>query len=335
MTAVLRHCLRLAAMAAVLAAAVCQRTAPAATASDDDGAATRGPVIARISAAAAKTVGIDVARAGPASIREQLPLYGAVKPNAERVREVIARFPGTLKSVSKAIGDPVGKGETLATIESDESLQTYAVTAPMTGVITAREADPGEQAGSEVLFSITDLSSVWVELSLFPADAARVRAGQAVRVTSVDGRISGDGRIALVGALGQAATQTLTARVPLANDDRRWTPGLFVNGAVALSETAVSVAVAATAVQTLDGESVVFVPVDGGYAARSVRLGRSDGEAIEVLAGLAAGEAYVARNSFIVKAELGKKGLEEDDESGGPAAADDEVPAPASGDKSP
>lgn len=284
--------------------------------------------IARISPAAAKTVGIELAEAGPATIGERLPLYGVVKPNAEHVREVIARFPGTVKTVRRAIGDRVRAGETLATIESNESLQTYALTAPIAGIVTAREADPGEQAGSELLFTIADPASVWIELSLFPADAARVRSGQAVRIDSVGGELHAEGRIGLVGVFGSGADAAPIARVVLANPDGRWTPGLYVNGAVELSTTTVPVAVAATALQTVDGRPVVFVPVAGGYAPRAVRTGRADDRAVEIVEGLAAGEAYVARSSFVVKADLGKSALEEEDDDK-PATATEPSEAPA------
>lgn len=276
--------------------------------------------IARIDAAAAATVGIATAKAAAAEISETLSLFGVVKLNAERVREVIARFPGTVRSVSRSLGDTVRKGQTLATIESNESLQTYAVTAPISGTVTTRDADPGEQAGNEVLFTIADLSSVWVELSLFPADAARVHRGQRVTVTSVGGDLAGDGRIGLVGVFGGGAEPT--ARVPLDNPGHRWTPGLFVNGTVELSKVQVPVAVAASALQTLDDRRVVFVPVAGGYAARAVKTGRSDAQFVEILDGLRAGETYVSVNSFVVKAEIGKSALEGDDDepSAGKAA---------------
>ena len=65
-----------------------------------------------------KTAGIGLEQAGPAAIRETLPVYGTIAPNAERVRDVGARFPGIIRNVSKKIGDEVRQGETLATVES-------------------------------------------------------------------------------------------------------------------------------------------------------------------------------------------------------------------------
>ena len=103
---------------------------------------------------------------------------------AERVREMAARYPGAIRDVARKIGDAVRQGETLATVESNESLQTYAVVAPLAGVITARNANPGEQTGDKALFTVADLSTVWVELSMFPRDVGKVRPGQTVRVRS-------------------------------------------------------------------------------------------------------------------------------------------------------
>lgn len=249
---------------------------------------------------------IGLAQAGPADIREALPLYGVIAPNAERVREVTARFPGVIRSVAKRIGDAVKQGETLATVESDESLQTYAVVSPLTGVVTRRNANPGEHAGDEPLFTVADLSTVWVELSLFPRDVAKVRVGQGVRVKSGDTGLAAEGKVVYVAPFGSSSNQTLTARVQLDNAQGRWPPGLYVTAEVTLASTKAPLAVASEALQTLEERTVVFVQDGKGFEARAIQLGRSDGEVAEVLAGLEPGETYATKNSFILKAELGK-----------------------------
>lgn len=259
-----------------------------------------------------KTGDIGLAEAGSANIRETLPLYGVIAPNAERVLEVAARFPGMIRSVAKQAGDPVRKGEVLATIESDESLQTYAVVSPLTGVVTARSANPGEQTGDKVLFTVADLSTVWVELALFPRDVAKVRVGQNVRVRSTEAGLSADGKIVYVAPFGQRANQTLTARVQLENAERRWAPGLYVTAEVLLAQTSVPLAVRNEAVQLVDDRTVIFVRNDDGFEPRPTRLGRSDGEISEVIEGITAGETYATRNSFILKSELRKGGADHD-----------------------
>lgn len=253
-----------------------------------------------------QSAAIGLAQAGPAQVRERLPLYGVITPNAERVLEVAARFPGVIRTVTKRVGDPVRQGETLATVESNESLQTYSVVAPLSGVVTARNANAGEQAGDRALFTVADLSTVWVELSVFPRDIAKVRVGQSVRVKSADTGLSADGKVVYVAPFGTSSNQTLNARVLLDNAERKWPPGLYVTAEVALSTTPVPLAVSSNALQTLEDRTVVFVKSDEGFEPRALQLGRSDGEVTEVLAGLEPGETYATNNSFILKAELGK-----------------------------
>lgn len=288
-------------MPALLACGSSERSAAA----HEDGAHERDIEHIELSAAQIEAAAIGQVAAGEARIRETLPLYGVIAPNAERVRDVAARYPGVIRSVARQVGDTVRQGERLATIESDESLETYVLSTPLAGVIIARSANPGEHSGSKVLFTVADLSTVWVELSLFPRDVSQVRVGQRVRVTNAEARMSGEGRVSYVAPFGSTASQTLTARVLLDNPGRRWAPGLYVTAEVTLGEVTVPVAVRNEALQTLQGP-IVFVRNAHGFEPRSVRFGRADGEHTEVLEGLVPGEVYAARNSYILKAELGK-----------------------------
>jgi cobalt-zinc-cadmium efflux system membrane fusion protein len=253
-----------------------------------------------------RTAGIVIAQAGSAVIRQTLPVYGTIAPDAERVREVGARFPGIIRSVRSKVGDTVRAGETLATVESNESLQTYAVVAPIGGVVTVRQANPGEQTGDKALFTVADLSKVWAELALFPRDRAKVRVGQTVRVASTDAGLHAEGPVVYVAPFGSSSNQTLTARVRLENAERRWAPGLYVNAEVTLGEASVLLAVRNEALQSLEGLPVVFVQGDEGFEPRPVRIGRTDRQWSEVLEGLERGAHYASANSFILKAELGK-----------------------------
>ncbi|MEO8313336.1 MAG: efflux RND transporter periplasmic adaptor subunit [Pseudomonadota bacterium] len=278
---------------------------------EEHGGQVKGQVA--LSAEAAKAADIAIATVAGASISEVLPLYGTVQANGERVAEVTARFTGVIRSVNARVGDTVREGQVLATVESDESLRSYPVTATLAGVITTRKASPGEKTGETPLFTVADLSSVWVELSLFPRDLAKVRVGQAVRIRSVDGDQAADGKVVLVASLGQSTSQTLAARVLLDNKGRQWIPGLYVAGDVKLSERQVPIAVRGTALQLVEGRSSVFVVTPTGFEVRPVDLGLADGEFTEVRSGLAAGERYAATNSFVLKSELGKGEAEHED----------------------
>jgi cobalt-zinc-cadmium efflux system membrane fusion protein len=253
-----------------------------------------------------KTAEVELATVGPATIRETLPLYGVIAANAERVREVTARFPGSIRSINVQVGDAVKQGGVLASVESNESLQTYTVTAPLAGVVTARNANPGEQSGEKTLFTVADLSTVWVEVSLFPRDVTKVHVGQTALIRSPDSDLHAEGKVVYVAPFGQSANQTLTARVLLDNAARSWAPGLYVTTDIVLGESSVVRAIRNEAVQNVEGRDSVFVQGDTGFNVIPVRLGKADAEYSEVLDGPAIGERYAARNSFVLKADLGK-----------------------------
>ncbi|HBF52545.1 MAG TPA: efflux transporter periplasmic adaptor subunit, partial [Afipia sp.] len=83
-------------------------------------------------------------------------------------------------------------------------------------------------------------------------------------------------------------------------------PGLFVTGRLTLSEKTVSVAVKASALQTWENRTVVFVRNGGKFEARDVEIGERDPQLVEITFGVLDGDVYAAQNSFIIKAELGK-----------------------------
>jgi cobalt-zinc-cadmium efflux system membrane fusion protein len=266
-----------------------------------------------IDAEAARDAGIAISVAGPAALKETLTLYGVVQPNAERTRTVAARFPGVVKSVNYTLGDNVQAGAILATVESNESLQTYPVKAPLSGTVTERNVNAGESVGEHALFTITDLGTVWVDLSLSARDVASVKVGQEVSVRAVEGGPAAQGKIIWLSALGSAATQSRSARVLLDNSKGQWTPGLYVVGDLTLAEHPVALAVKSSALQNLDGRTVVFVASNNIYEARAVKVGASDNAWTEIAAGLAPNANYVSANSFVIKADIEKSSAEHDE----------------------
>lgn len=249
--------------------------------------------------------------AGPATLTETVTLYGTIAVNPERLREVSARFPGLIRTVAKQLGDTVQAGEVLATVESNDSLRVYNVAAPLTGVVTARDANPGEQTGERMLFTITDTSAVIAELSVFPRDRARVQPGAAVRLRLADGEASVEGRVARVD-VQTATNQAVTARVMIEEHDGAFLPGSFVTGAVAVASRAVPLAVKTSGLQAFRDFTVVYALVGETYEVRMLELGAEHGEWVEVLDGLAPGERYVTGNSYLIKADIDKSGASHD-----------------------
>lgn len=257
-----------------------------------------------------KHAGISLSRVGAGKIRETLPVYGVITSNAEKIQSVSARFDGVIRSVNKTIGAQVRKGEKLVTVEANESLKTYSVVSSLNGVVTQRHANVGEQTADRVLFVVEDFSTVWVDLSLFPKDVTKAQVGQTVHIKSTNNPIIGEGQIIYIAPLGNSNNQATIARVLINNTDNLWKPGLFVNAEITLSETAAPLVIRSEAVQLVEGENVVFVQGEEGFEPRPVTLGHTDGESIEVLAGLNVDETYVSKNSFVLKSEMGKEDAE-------------------------
>lgn len=263
-----------------------------------------------IAAETARASGIETALAGPGVLRDTVMLYGSIQANPERVRQVSARYPGLIRSVSGNVGERVGAGTALAVIESNESLQNYTLTAPIAGVITQRSANAGEATGAAPLFVISDFGSVLVELSVFPRDRTRLAPGQAVRVAATDGAAGSEGRLGAI--VTKPENQSLVARIALDNRDSRWTPGQFVTAEIAVAEHTVPIAIPVSALQKFRDWDVVFLNLDDGYQAMPVELGRNDGKTAEVLSGLEPGQRYVVANSYLVKADIEKSGASHD-----------------------
>ena len=244
-------------------------------------------------------------------LHESLALYGSIVPNAERVRAVSARFAGIVREVAVQPGDIVKAGQTLARVESNESLQVYAITAPIAGTVVARHTNPGESATDSPLFELADFSSVWAELSVFPRDRAQLKPGQSVQLSATDGGATGSGVIAYISPLGSGG-QTLLARVVLDNTAGLWTPGQFVNARVTVGESGAARLVPLAALQRLRDWDVVFVADGTRYQAQPVTLGRRDATQVEIVDGLADGARIVVGNSYLVKADIEKSGASHD-----------------------
>ncbi len=265
-----------------------------------------------IQTASAEGAGIAVEVAGPRVIHDVLPLYGRIGFKPDAVRDVGARFPGVVKSVNKSVGDPVQAGEVLARVESNDSLQVYAVTAPIAGTVTARMTNAGEQAGGSPLFRVSDLAQLWAELSVFPRDLARLQVGQAVRLSGVDGALAANGKIARIAPAGEASGQALKVWANFDAVGSGWTPGLYVNAEVLVGGAQVPLAVRASGLQAFRDFTVVFARVGETYEVRMLELGRRDGEYVEVLEGLKPGTEYVSENSYLIKADIEKSGASHD-----------------------
>ncbi|WP_422015590.1 efflux RND transporter periplasmic adaptor subunit [Roseateles sp.] len=206
-----------------------------------------------------------------------------------------------------AVANARQKLQALGASPESSALNRFELRAPFNGVIVEKHIALGEQVRDDAkVFTVSDLRSVWAQISVPARDLTQVRIGERVTIRASAFDQSVTGQVAYVGALIGEQTRTAQARVVLENPGNAWRPGLFVNVEVAAGEAAAAVAVLADAVQSVDGKSVVFVRTANGFAPVPVELGRSDGKRVEVTSGLRAGRPYAAAGSFVIKSEAGK-----------------------------
>jgi membrane fusion protein, heavy metal efflux system len=255
----------------------------------------------------AANANLQVEVAGPAKIQTTLPLYGKIGMNEDAVANVSPRFPGLVRAVSVRLGDQVQKGQVLAVVESNDSLRNYQVTSEINGTIIKKDVTVGEVVRDDKpIFTVADLSTVWIDFSVFPQDFERIRLGQTVHITYAANVAPVVGKISYIAPIGSENTQSLLARAVAQNSEGLLRPGLFVMGDLQTEEVEAPVAVFPAAIQTLNEKIVIFAVEGKVFAAREVKLGARDDNHVQVLAGLNAGDRYVSANSFLLKAELGK-----------------------------
>jgi cobalt-zinc-cadmium efflux system membrane fusion protein len=197
--------------------------------------------------------------------------------------------------------------------EPAERLARYEIRAPLDGRVVERNVTVGEAVtADEHIFTVADLSSVWVDITVYAKDLGQVHEGQQATVRSSDLGAEVTGRVSFIGPLVGEASRAATARIVLANPRGQWRPGLFVTVKLVRESAVVPLAVSVSAIQTFRDWQVVFVRYGDWFEARPLELGRTDGEWVEVRSGLSRGERYAAGNSFAVKAEIGKLGATHD-----------------------
>jgi membrane fusion protein, heavy metal efflux system len=198
-----------------------------------------------------------------------------------------------------------------------ETLRRQELRAPIAGRIAERRVELGSLVGREgqesELFVIVDLSEVWAELAVSPADLASIREGQEITIAASMDAEPSPATIMFVSPLLDKDTRSARVVASVDNAARKWRPGSFITAEIPTDEAAAAVVVPKTALQSLKGESVVFVRTAEGFEARAVALGRQDARLTEVTSGLAVGDRIATANTFILKAELGKAEADHDD----------------------
>jgi membrane fusion protein, heavy metal efflux system len=191
-----------------------------------------------------------------------------------------------------------------------ESLRKQYLRAPISGRVSERRVDLGGLIGREgqesELFVIVNLDDIWVDLAVSPEDIASVREGLPITLRAIGSDGETSARIIFVSPLLDRETRNARVIASMPNPDHRWKPGTFVTAEVPLGDEPSKVVVPRKALQTIKGNSTLFVRDADGFEARQVRTGREDDDDVEIVSGLEPGETYAVANTFTLKAELEK-----------------------------
>lgn len=189
-----------------------------------------------------------------------------------------------------------------------------AIAAPFGGTVVERTAVLGEYAQSyQSLFTIADLSSVWIETNLYDRDIGSVAVG-ALATVSVgaypDRRFAG--KLTYISSLLDKETRTAKARIEAPNPDGRLKPGMFADALIEKATKSPELRLPDTALVLLQGQMTAFVAEGDGFEPRPVETGARSGDQIVIKSGLEPGDEVVVSGAYALKAYLLKSQISAD-----------------------
>ncbi|MBA3723104.1 MAG: efflux RND transporter periplasmic adaptor subunit [Parachlamydiaceae bacterium] len=195
-------------------------------------------------------------------------------------------------------------------------LRTYEIRAPIDGIITNRTLIKGQHIDADAqkpIYQIADLNTVWVDIGISSRDFYQLKAGQSVEISLPTENKSSQAKIVYLNPVIEEDSILAKATAELNNEKGDWYPGTFVKVNILMEKVPSTYVVPKTALQTIDGKDCLFIVCPNGFEKQIVKVGRSDHDSAEILAGIDNEDQYAATNSFSLKAELNKNLVEDDD----------------------
>ena len=220
-----------------------------------------------------------------------------------------------IRDEMRALGAPVAEGERH---DHDKDTSLVAVRAPVSGTVTERlvNAGAGVESGKP-LFTIGNLSTVWIIANVPEAQLAQVHVGTPVEVTaSALGDARSTGRVAYIDPQLNEDTRTARVRIEMANPGERLKTGMFAQVGFQAAGDGRELVIKSEALQRVGDRTVVFIPKEqepGAFEVREIQVGAEASGYTRVLAGLEAGQKVVTKGSFTLKTQMMKGELGDHD----------------------
>lgn len=196
-----------------------------------------------------------------------------------------------------------------SSVDAANPSRFHELKSPLDGVVIERDLTLGSFADtSSRAFTVADLSVLWVETAITPNDLSSVKEGQSAVVES--GGRQGQGKIIFISPVINADTRSAKAIIELPNPEGLWRSGDYSNVSILTSSQQTGAIIPMEAIQTIEGQTVVFVKTSEGFEKRNVLTGKRGGNSVEITSGLTANEEIAIGNTFVLKAEVGKSEAE-------------------------
>ncbi|AGC43192.1 RND family heavy metal efflux transporter MFP subunit [Myxococcus stipitatus DSM 14675] len=265
------------------------------------------------------------ARVAEANFRRESDLLAKGITSEREMREAESAFVTAQAERNAADGrlHALGMSDAdIATLRANEHYSSrFPAVSPIAGTVVEIQGTVGQAVEPTTsLFTVADLSELWVLLDISESQLSRVRTGQSVELTvqALPGQRF-TGQVSHIGDLVDEKTRTIPVRVVVANTEGALKPGMFAQAELATTSTlpqapqeTARLVVPREAVQTVGAKQVVFIPSgEHRFQPVEVRTGASSSREVEVLSGLEAGASVVAKGAFILKSELSKESMGE------------------------
>lgn len=248
---------------------------------------------------------------------EKLVTIGAA--SRQELERVHAAHTAQQAEVASARARLEQLGVPVPTVDNDNAAGTTIargtpIIAPADGVILERQANVGLNVDmTSKLFTIVDLSTVWVVADLFERDFARARVGtEATLTTSAFPDSPAKATVAYVDPQVDPVTRTAKVRLELPNARDEWRLGMYVDVRLSGVAEPSAIVVPRGAVQTVGSRHVVYLTDSrepGRFVEREVQLGQTDAQSVQILSGLTLDDVIVTQGSFFLRAEADRLGL--------------------------